>query len=298
LLSYFGLSKVADTTSVPQINNKHINPFLICLPSSDEQRAIAGALSDVDGLIAGLEALIAKKRSLKTATMQQLLTGKTRLPGFGEGVGMKQTELGEIPEDWDIIRLGELAFVTKLAGFEYTNHFNGYKDGGEIIVIRGTNITNNSLDLSDVKYLPRHVSKGLPRSKLNSGDMVFAYVGTIGPVYQIKENDRFHLGPNTAKITVENGLDPTFLFHCFTGVRIKREMIDSISVGAQPSLSMGKIRKFRIGLPLCLDEQEAIAKVLSDFDDMLSILENEISKTKALKQGMMQELLTGRTRLI
>ena len=82
-------------------------------PTQNEQKAIADALSDVDGLIVGLEALIAKKRDLKTATMQQLLTGKTRLPGFGEGVGMKHTELGEIPEDWAVKPLRELAIAER-----------------------------------------------------------------------------------------------------------------------------------------------------------------------------------------
>jgi len=136
---------------------------LSSLPTITEQKAIAKALSDVDELIASLEKLITKKRDIKTATMQQLLTGKKRLPGFGEGKGYKQTELGEIPEDWKIITLGEFADITKLAGFEYSNYFNSYKDGGDIIVVRGTNITNNVLDLSDVKSIPLETSKQLPR---------------------------------------------------------------------------------------------------------------------------------------
>ena len=65
--------------------------------------------------------------------------------------GMKQTEIGLIPEDWEVKKLGSIAFITKLAGFEYSKHFNSYKDGGEIIVVRGTNITNNKLDLTDTK---------------------------------------------------------------------------------------------------------------------------------------------------
>lgn len=64
---------------------------------------------------------------------------------------MKQTEIGQIPEDWEVKKLGEISFITKLAGFEYSKYFNSYKDGGDIIVVRGTNITHNRLDLTDIR---------------------------------------------------------------------------------------------------------------------------------------------------
>lgn len=113
ILSYLQLSSVADVTSIPQINNKHISPFRIPLPSSAEQRAIATALSDVDKLIEALDKLIAKKRAIKQATMQQLLTGKTRLPGFQIKPGYKKTEVGVIPEDWEVKQLGDVAPIMK-----------------------------------------------------------------------------------------------------------------------------------------------------------------------------------------
>lgn len=205
--------------------------------------------------------------------------------------GYKQTEVGLIPEDWNINILGNLAFVTKLAGFEYTLHFNSYKDEGDIIVVRGTNITHNKMDLSDVKTIPTTTSKKLLRSKLFKNDLVFAYVGTIGPIFLIEENNRYHLGPNTAKISVERELNSKYLYHYFTSTFIANEIFETTSVGAQPSLSMSKIRSFKIVTPT-LTEQKAIATALSDVDALITSLEQTITKKKAIKQGAMQQLLT------
>lgn len=255
----------------------------LTLPPLPEQRAIATALSDVDALINSLDRLIAKKRDIKQASMQQLLTGKARLPGFSG--------------DWENRNLGEIAEITKLAGFEYTNYFNSYRDGGDIIVIRGTNIKNNQLDLSDIKTIPSAVSIKLERSRLCRGDLVFAYVGTIGPISLIEESGKYHLGPNTARITVKKGVSPRFIYSFFTSSYVREEIVNHTSTGAQPSLSMTKIRSFKVSLPGLL-EQESIASILWDIDKELSILEQRRDKTLLLKQGMMQELLTGRTRLV
>lgn len=207
-------------------------------------------------------------------------------------ITMKQTEIGLIPEDWSVGKLGAVAFITKLAGFEYSKYFNSYKDGGEIIVVRGTNITHNKLDLSDTKYIPRKTSDFLYRSKLSKGDLVFAYVGTIGPIYLIEQNNRFHLGPNTAKIRIEDKkVDTQFIYNYFLSEFIRKEIEDRISVGAQPSLSMSKIRDFTIPLPP-LPEQEAIAEALSDCDAWIDGIEQLLAKKRLIKQGAMQELLT------
>lgn len=210
--------------------------------------------------------------------------------------GYKQTDIGIIPEDWEVKRLGDIAEITKLAGFEYSKYFNSYQDGGEIIVVRGTNITNNYLDLNDVKYIPRRTSEFLKRSKLHINDLVFAYVGTIGPVFLITENDRYHLGPNTCRITLQEQVLPHYAFAYFKGALIINEINDHISIGAQPSLSMSKIRKFRIIAP-SIYEQRAIAEVLSDIDSLIEVLDKKIAKKRAIKDGAMQQILTAKKRL-
>ena len=196
-----------------------------------------------------------------------------------------------VPVDWEVKKLGNIADITKLAGFEYSKYFNSYKDAGEIIVIRGTNITHNKLDLSDIKTITRKTSTFLQRSKLNKDDLVFAYVGTIGPVYLIKESNKYHLGPNTSKITLNKSVSNKFIFSYFNSWLIKNEIIEHTSIGAQPSLSMSKIRNFKIILPP-LPEQKAIAEVLSDTDNLIQALEKRIAKKRLIKQGAMQKLLT------
>ena len=211
--------------------------------------------------------------------------------------GFQKSVVGVIPSDWQIIELGSIADITKLAGFEYSKYFNSYKDGGDIIVLRGTNITRNELNLSDVKTIPRSTSNNLQRSKLFKNDLVFAYVGTIGPIYLVRENDRFHLGPNTSKITLKKSYDPQFIFSYFKSWLIKKEIFEYTSIGAQPSLSMSKIRKFKINLPPTKAEQTAIATALNDADALITQLEKLIAKKRAIKQGAMQYILTGIKRL-
>jgi len=208
----------------------------------------------------------------------------------------KNSAFGLIPDEWHLVKLGSVAFITKLAGFEYSKYFNSYQDGGEITVLRGTNITHNRLDLTDVRTIPKATSNKLPRSKLFRNDLVFAYVGTIGPVYLVQENDKYHLGPNTCKISANDRLSAGFLLHFFLSNFIRNEIKERTSIGAQPSLSMRKIRDFGLLLPP-LPEQNAIAEALSDADALIASLEKLIEKKRAIKQGAMQELLTGKRRL-
>jgi type I restriction enzyme, S subunit len=278
------LNQYSESSAQPGLSVTKILELSVATPTlKSEQIAIAEALSDMDSLISSLEKLIAKKQSIKQGAMQVLLTGKKRLSGFS----------GE----WEYLELGSCADISKLAGFEYSKYFNSYNDGGEIIVIRGTNITKNKLDLTDVKTIPTSTSNFLKRSQLKKDDLVFAYVGTIGPVYLMTEDDKFHLGPNTARITVNEKVFPPYAFIYFTSDLIKKEIEEHVSVGAQPSLSMTKIRKFKICLPSYI-EQTAIAQILSDMDEEIEKHTAKLNKYKAIKQGMMQELLTGKRRLV
>lgn len=291
LLSYFGLSEVADTTSVPQINNKHINPFLICLPTLNEQKAIADALSDVDGLIAGLEALIAKKRSLKTATMQQLLTGKTRLPGFGDGVGMKQTELGEIPEDWDEVALGSIS--TPIIGLTYKP--SDVSDNGTL-VLRSSNIQDENLSYDNNV----HVKHELPdRVITKEGDLLIcvrngsrSLIGKCALIDSHAAGSAF--GAFMSLLKSEHS---QFVYFQFKSRLIKKQIEDTMGATIN-QITNKDLKLFCIPFPSSADERIAIATVLLDAEAEIREIENRIDKTKALKQGMMQELLTGRTRLI
>jgi type I restriction enzyme, S subunit len=270
-------------SGVPGVNRNDLHELIVRIPPLAEQEAIAYTLSDIDALIESLDRLLTKKRQIKQGAMQDLLSPYKE---------------GSFKNGWSVKKLGELAFITKLAGFEYSNYFNSYNDGGEIIIIRGTNITNNKLDLSDVKNIPASTSNKLIRSKLFRNDLVFAYVGTIGPIWMVDENDRYHLGPNTCKIRAEKLILAEYLCMYFTSELIKEEIINSVSTGAQPSLSMTKIRGFQIYYPTNIEEQIEIANILSDMDAEIGSIESKLTKTRQLKQGIMHELLTGRIRLV
>ena len=128
-LTHENLNDIIYGSGQPLITGSIIKRLEVSMPPIKEQKAIAKALSDTDALIAALEKLITKKRAIKTATMQQLLTGKTRLPGFGEGKGYKDSELGRIPEDWEVVPISTFASV--VSGGTPSRDNGGYW-GGDI----------------------------------------------------------------------------------------------------------------------------------------------------------------------
>ncbi len=288
----------SDTGAKAGMNLEGIRSIMFAKPGAVEQKAIAGALSDVDRLIAGLEALIAKKRSLKTATMQQLLTGKTRLPGFGEGVGMKQTELGEIPEDWDVVTVESVADV-KTGPFGSSLHESDYVlEGTPIITVEhlgDLGITRQNLPLVSDFDLKR-----LSSYKLKVGDIAFSRVGSVDRNALVTENEDGWLFSGRL-LRVRTNLasaNPFFLSFQFKTDTFKNKVLE-VAVGqTMASLNTQILKSIRFILPESLAEQEEISKVLIDFDESTIETIKQLSKVKGLKQGMMQELLTGRTRLI
>lgn len=209
--------------------------------------------------------------------------------------GFRETEVGIIPNEWMLCCIGDVASVTKLAGFEYTLHFD-YSISGPIIAIRGLNIKNGSLDLTEIHTLPSKTSRDLPRSRLSKGDLVMSYVGTIGRVAVIPEDGRFHLAPNVAKISVTSIIHPQFLCQYLNGEIGQKSIFTSAASTTQAAMSMGNLRKIVVPIP-SINEQQAIAEALSDADALIEGLEKLIAKKRLIKQGAMQELLTGKRRL-
>lgn len=296
-LTHIGLWRFADTTSIPQINNKHINPLLIPIPPPIEQRAIAAALSDVDALLAKLDQLIAKKRDLKQATMQQLLTGRTRLPGFSDGLKYKQTEVGPLPEDWEVKFLPEVSWFQEGPGlrkWQFTTR--GIK------VINITNLEDGYLNLDRTE---RHISKDeLERTYkhflIDAGDIVVASSGNSYCKVAVVRDQDLPLVMNTSVIRfkpLEPLLDYKYLLVFLRSPWFKKQIDLLITGGAQPNFGPFHLKKILIQQPP-LAEQTAIATILSDMDADIAALEARRDKTQRLKQGMMQELLTGRIRLV
>lgn len=244
----------------------------------EEQRAIATALSDVDGLLGGLDRLIAKKRDLKQAAMQQLLTGQTRLPGF-QG-------------QWEVKRLGDVVD---------TDPENLGSDTRPDFLF-------NYIALEDVDrgFLRSHseqlfaTAPSRARRKLRSNDVL---VSTVRPNLQSHllfkgEAGRWVCSTGFCVVRCREGVThPGYVFfHLFAGC-VNRQ-IDALLTGSNyPAINSGDVRALQIPFPPH-PEQTAIAEVLTDMDNELAMLTERREKTRALKQAMMQELLTGRTRLV
>jgi len=200
----------------------------------------------------------------------------------------KETEIGNIPADWDLLPIGEIGSVTKLAGFEYTKHIT-YVEDGEIIALRALNVRDGKLDLTDIKRIYRDVSDGLERSKLIKNDILFTYVGAnIGQFALVPENNKFHLAPNICRIRCSGNCDPYFLFSYFRSVYFK-ENLDGFSHGSsQPTMPMGSIRQIPVPIPP-LPEQRAIASVLSSLDDKIDLLHRQNQTLEQMAETLFRE---------
>jgi len=248
------------------------------LPPLPEQRAIAEALSDVDGLLGALDRLIAKKRDLKQAAMQQLLTAQTRLPGFSG--------------KWEVKRLGDVVDtdpenLSSDTGPDFRFNYIALED-----VDRGILRSHSEQDFAS--------APSRARRKLRPNDVL---VSTVRPNLQSHlhfDGSGGHWVCSTGFCVVrcrEGVTCPGYVFfHLFAG-SVNRQ-VDALLTGSNyPAINSGDVRALQIPFPN-LPEQTAIAKVLSEMDAELAALEQRREKTRALKQGMMQELLTGRTRLV
>lgn len=323
----------------PVVSSLDVGACLIPYPDLQEQTAIANALSDVDNLIASLETLITKKSAIKTAAMQQLLTGKKRLPGFGmEGAnqgekigekgsaqldekqreeqdakqasdqpagsgsmaetsqiksahingsqindtpiqsgahptprpGYKQTELGEIPEDWEVKSLG--AALSIMHG----------KDQKQV-------------ECSDGSYPILGTGGEMGSTDSYLYDKPSVLIGRKGSINKPRYMDSPFWTVDTLFYSqVNNNFNAKFIYYKFC-------MIDWMSyneASGVPSLNSSTIESVVQIFPQTKKEQTAIANVLSDMDTELDALQQRLEKTQSIKQGMMQELLTGKTRLI
>lgn len=273
-------NKIVTGQAYPQISLKQVREAEVLRPSLRRQRAIAAALSDVDALLARLDQFITKKQNLKQATIQQLFTGQIRLPGFSE--------------TWDLKRLAAVAEI-RSGGTPSTSQSEFWD--GDIPWCTPTDITA----LSGRKYLT-HTSRSITKQglKYSAAELI--------PVGSVVMTSRATIGEcaiNAIPVATNQGfknfipfsmIDSGFLYYL---LQTQRERFISLC-GGSTFLEIGKkqLADFEVSLPKSRDEQVAIASILSDMDAELAVLEARRDKTLALKQGMMQELLTGRTRLV
>jgi type I restriction enzyme S subunit len=270
-------------TSIAHLPRDKFLEVPIPFPPLPEQRAIAAALRDVDALLAGLDRLITKKRDLKQATMQQLLTGLTRLPGFAGR--------------WEVTRLGDIAHV-KTGPFGSSLHESDYVQyGTPIITVEHIGEFGlEHLNLPHVSEVDRH---RLSAYTLEIGDIVFSRVGSVDRNALVRSTEAGWLfsGRLLRVRPVEEKAYAPFLSYQFRGEGFKAS-VRNVAVGqTMASLNTEILKGLCVKLP-SLPEQSAVASVLSDIDADLMALQDRRDKTGALKQAMIQELLAGKTRLV
>lgn len=238
----------------------------VTLPSVAEQRAIAAALSDMDALLTKLDALIAKKRDLKQAAMQQLLAGQIRLPGFSR--------------EWEVKRLGDIAEIV-MGQSPSSKNYNA--KGVGLPLIQG------NADIEDRKTIKRIFTTEITK-RGKRGDILMSVRAPVGEIS--RAGFEVCLGRGVCAIRCKSD----FLYHYLIGIE---PIWARLSKGSTfDSVNSIDVKALEVHQPSDCAEQSAIATILSDMDNELAALEARRDKTRALKQGMMRELLTGRIRLI
>ncbi len=268
-------------SGVPGVNRNDLHEIELSVPSEEaEQRAIAEALTDADGLIESLEQLLAKKRDVKQGAMQQLLTGKTRLLGFeGEWTEKYIEQLADI-------RSGGTPSTTTLSfwggGIPWTTPTDiTALEGHKYLIKTARTITKSGLSSSSAELIPAR-------------SVIMTTRATIGEC-------AINLVPMTTNQGFKNliprdGIDVEFLYYLML---TQRDAMIQLC-GGSTFLEIGKtqLRSLEVHVPTSLPEQTAIATVLSDIDAEITALEAKLAKARRIKQGMMQQLLTGRIRLV
>ena len=270
-------------SSVDSVRREMITKMQIPIPPTlAEQQRIAKALSDVDALISTTEKLIQKKKNIKQGTMQNLLTGKKRLPGFGpqtKSPAYKQTELGLIPEDWEVMSLGEISTII-MGQSPNSDCYNTQK--GMVLIQGNADISNRK---TICRFYTTHITK-----TARKGDVIFTVRAPVGNV--AKATFDCCLGRGVCAIQRISD----FLYYYLIFIE---DSWSKTSTGSTfDSINSDTLASTLIIQPSSKEEQTAIANVLSSMDKEIETLNTKLEKYRNLKTAMMQQLLTGKIRLV
>lgn len=257
------------------------------VPPREEQEQIARALADVDGLVDSVERLIAKKRAIRHGMMQELLSGRRRIAGF----------TGE----WREAPLSEVSTLKGRIGWQGLKQTEFTNNSSEPYLITGMNFKDGAIRWSEVYHVSDERYEIAPEIQLRTGDVLMTKDGTIGKLLYVD-----HI-PSPGKATLNSHLllfrpkggayDPRFLYYQLGSPRFLAHVEESKSGTTFFGISQAAVGKYLTLLPP-IDEQRAIGEALQAADDEIAALERRLEASRVIKQGMMQELLTGRTRLV
>lgn len=279
------VAKYTAKSSVDSVRRQMIAGMVIPLPSIEEQQKIVGILSDIDTLITNLQKLICKKKDIRQGTMQMLVTGKKRLDGFSG--------------DWVKINLAKNSRLKARIGWHGLTTAE-YLDEGYSYLITGTDFKDGRINWNDCHYVnyDRYVQD--PNIQVSNGDLLLTKDGTIGKVAYISDLNRpatlnsgvFVMKPITDAYTAH------FMFYVLES-SVFKDFLQQLSAGSTINhLYQKDLVKFDLYVPPTTEEQEAITGILFDMDLDIYKLEEKLSKYQKIKQGMMEELLSGKVRLV
>ena len=266
------------------LNLNILNHIVVPLPNFTEQKAIAEVLSDMDALIEAQKELIAKKRDIKQGTMQDLLSGRVRLPGY-ETKSWKHTDIGDIPDDWEVKSFSNIAYLIKETVDPTSN-----KSLNCVELEHLSSSTGLLIDFDDLS------NKSSFKNKFQRGDVLFGKLRSYLRKFWLCQWS----GCCSTEIWVfrpKSITNSVFLKYIVSSDQFVKVASESFGTH-MPRADWNVVKECFFAIPALYSEQQAIAQVLSDMDDELETLEVELEKLNHMKRGMMQELLTGRIRLI
>ena len=281
---------MGQTGTQANLNTNIVGSTLIAIPTIKEQKKIASILSTVDEQIDNIDALIEKNKELKKGLMQTLLT---------KGIGhtkFKKTEIGEIPEKWEVKNVSDVAEKVCVG---FVGSLNKYYTSSEkgIPMIRTTNLSQKGLLLKDLKYVTNEFHIKNKKSIVKKNDILVARHGESGKACLVDCD----IDANCLNIVIirpdTNTINPQYLKEIINSESVIKQVNNSIVGSVQNVVNTKTIAELKMAIP-SIEEQEKIVLILSEVDDKIEEYENKKQKLEEIKKGLMQQLLTGKIRVL
>ena len=276
-------SSFAAGSGVQNLNKEVVKKVKVFLPSYPEQQAIASVLSDFDEHINNLTKLIEKKKAIRDGALEDLVSGRTRIKGFDK--------------EWETVSFDQVIRPKARIGWQGLKKEEYLRDGYSYL-IGGTDFHNGKINLDGISYVSKERYDMDPNIQVEANNVLVTKDGTIGKVALVPELDKpATLNSGVFVFRTTSKLLPTFLYRVLLS-SIFREFIDTLSAGSTiKHLYQKDLKNFEFRIPLDIEEQQAIADVLTAMDEEIEALEKEKAKIESIKEGAMYDLLTGRVRL-
>ena len=267
---HFDFESLNTTVTIPSLTKANINRIGINLPSLASQKRTVEVLDKICHVI--------DRYNYELDYLDKLIKSR-----FVEMFGDPIINNFGLPE----ARIGDNCFVTKLAGFEYSNYIQ-YEDSGDVVMVKAQNVKNGALNRKDLSYISNEVSDSLPRSQLAPGDVVMTYVGAnIGDVAIIDNCYKYHLAPNVAKLRPDKDVYNSLYFMYMLMMKTDYIMRNSADT-AKAALGMERIRKLAVLIPP-LDMQNLFADYVEQVDKSKSVIQKSLDEAQLLFDSLMQE---------